>query len=86
MRIDKGSYNTTYTSKGKNTVKRFWFHHYAMLNNDGVEYKNFLAIKCNDFRTWYLHTDNSVRLLGKGTAQVPQQLLEEAKQLLESLQ
>jgi hypothetical protein len=86
MRIDKGSYNTNYTTKGKNAVKRFWFEHYGMLNNDGVEYKNFLQIKCNDFRTWTLYTDSSVRLLGIGTSQVPQQLLEEAKQLLESLQ
>ena len=86
MRIDKGNYNTTYTSKGKKGVKRFWFEHYAMLNNDGVEYKNFLEIKCNNFRTWFLYTDGTVMLLGKGTAQVPKQLLEEAKQLLESLQ
>jgi hypothetical protein len=86
MRVDKGSYNTNFSTKGKDRVKRFWFHHYAMLNNDGVEYKNFLAIKCNDFRTWYLHTDGTVRLLGRGTAQVPKQLLQEATQLLDSLQ
>jgi hypothetical protein len=86
MRIEKGSYNTNYTTKGKDAVKRFWFDHYAMLNNDGVEYKNFLGIRCNDFRTWYLYTDGDVRLLGKGNAQVPKKLLEEAKKLLESLQ
>ena len=86
MRIDKGSYNTTYITKGKNTVKRFWFEHYAMVNNDGVEYKNFLGIKCNDFRTWYLDTNGNVRLLGKGNTQPPQQLLEEATELLKSLQ